>query len=49
MADYQQMYETLFNAITETITQLQDAQKMAEDIYVSTTKTTNDNSTTDDN
>jgi len=49
MADYQHMYETLFNAVTETITQLQNAQKVAEDIYVSFVQTNDDNSTKDSN
>jgi len=49
MADYQHMYETLFNAVTETITQLQNAQKVAEDIYVSFVQTNGDNSTKDSN
>jgi len=29
MTDYQHMYEILFNAITDTITQLQNAQESA--------------------
>ena len=49
MADYQVMYETLFNAITESIAQLQNAQKAAEDIYISSTQTNDVNSTKNNN
>ena len=34
MADYQRMYTTLFNAVTDAITILQDAQQLTEEQYV---------------
>ena len=34
MADYQKMYTLLFNAVTENIRKLQQAQQNAEDIYI---------------
>lgn len=34
MADYKKMYFTLFNAMTDTISQLQAAQQKAEEIYI---------------
>jgi hypothetical protein len=35
MADYSQMYKTLFHSQTEAIEILQKAQREAEDIYIS--------------
>ena len=35
LTDYQKMYTTLFNAVTEAIKLLQWAQSEAEDIYIS--------------
>lgn len=49
MPDYQIMYETLFNAITESIIKLQKAQKAAEEIYISSVQTNDNNSTEDGN
>ena len=34
MADYQAMYAKLFNKITDIITQLQEIQREAEEIYI---------------
>lgn len=36
MADYQKMYTTLFNAMTDAISTLQEAQKKTEEMYIST-------------
>ena len=44
MADYQTMYRTLFNAITESIALLQDAQKTTEDIFISSARVDEDSS-----
>lgn len=35
MADYQKMYMTLFNAITDVIGILQKAQQVTEELYIS--------------
>jgi len=35
MSDYKAMYTTLFNAITDAITALQEIQKQAEEFYLS--------------
>jgi len=35
MADYQHMYNKLFNAVTDAISLLQRAQRETEEIYVS--------------
>ena len=35
MPNYEQMYRELFNAITEAITILQDAQQSTEETYIS--------------
>jgi len=35
MADYQKMYTTLFNAMTNAITLLQEAQRETEELYIS--------------
>ena len=35
MADYKKMYTILFNAITDVIHSLQDAQSETEEVYVS--------------
>jgi len=35
LADYQRMYRTLFSAVTDAITLLQEAQQTAEEIYIS--------------
>ncbi len=34
MADYQKMYSTLFNEITDVIEKLKQAQQKTEDIYI---------------
>lgn len=34
MADYQKMYSTLFNAITDAIHVLQQAQQTTEEMYI---------------
>jgi hypothetical protein len=39
MADYAKMYQTLFRSQTKAIELLQNAQREAEEIYLSTTET----------
>jgi len=34
MPDYQKMYTTLFNAVTDSIRLLQDAQREVEELYI---------------
>jgi len=34
MPDYQKMYTTLFNAVTDSIRLLQDAQMKVEELYI---------------
>jgi len=34
MPDYKKMYTTLFNAMTDSIRLMQDAQREAEEIYI---------------
>lgn len=34
MADYQKMYFTLFNKITDVIRELEEVQQVAEEIYI---------------
>ena len=43
MNDYKKMYHKLFNAVTESIEILQQAQQKAEEIYMSDEKTEQDN------
>ena len=38
MADYQKMYHSLFNDVTDTIQKLQEAQIKTEEIYIQTDK-----------
>jgi hypothetical protein len=38
MADYQKMYHSLFNDVTDTIQKLQEAQRKTEEIYIQTDK-----------
>lgn len=35
MADYQKMYLTLFNKITDTIKNLEEIQQLTEEMYIS--------------
>jgi hypothetical protein len=39
MADYQKMYKTLFNAVTDAVNILQKAQQTAEELYISAEET----------
>lgn len=38
MADYKKMYYTLFNAVTDAVENLQQAQRQAEEMFVSDTE-----------
>jgi hypothetical protein len=38
MADYQKMYHSLFNDVTDTIHKLQESQRKTEEIYMQTDK-----------
>ena len=39
MPDYQKMYHTLFNDVTDAITKLQQAQQKTEEMYISSKET----------
>lgn len=39
MPDYQKMYHSLFNDVTDTITKLQQAQQKTEEIYMDSKET----------
>lgn len=40
MPDYQRMYTTLFNAVTDAIRELQKSQQTTEEIYISSEEPT---------
>ena len=39
MPDYQKMYHSLFNDVTDTITKLQQAQQKTEEMYIDSKET----------
>lgn len=39
MPDYQKMYHSLFNDVTEVITKLQQAQQKTEELYINSKET----------